>query len=353
MDDVLEPELGGARLNANYRVLNGTAHWCDSHHDDSARGDLKSQGHIEINGRGMDSWCDSHHTDHVCAGSWCKSHRVPAPRTIPVIAITFLNQKGGVGKTSSCFHLGGALARAGWRVLLIDNDPQASLTQGFFGPEATSAIPPEASIAALYDPEAAAIPETLVVPTPIPGISLVPGSIALADWNVPIRIARAESLASLRGLLEAVEGSFDLVLIDCPPNLYLCATVALVASSRIVVPLQAEDFGSQGLAPVQAAVTAVQAGPNPDLRLAGYLLTMYDKRLAVHRTYETILRQLYGTDVFEAVVPRAKDFVEAVAHRTPLAVHKPKGDAAKSVAALAEELLARVGLVDQSERGAA
>ena len=100
-------------------------------------------------------------------------------------------------------------------------------------------------------------------------------------------------------------------------------------------------------------ITKRAYGLKSGLRLAGYLLTMYDKRLAVHRTYETILRRLYGADVFEAVVPRAKDFVEAVAHRTPLAVHKPKGAAAKSVAALAEELLARVGLVGQAKRGAA
>ena len=272
--------------------------------------------------------------------------------------VAFLNQKGGVSKTSSCFHLSGALAKAGRRVLLVDNDPQASLTQGFFGPEATSAIPAGSSVAALYDPESDVSPESLIIPTPIGRVSLVPGSIALADCNVPLRLADAEALAGLRRLIESASDDFDICLIDCPPNLYSCATAALIAATHLVVPLQAEDFGSQGLAPVRAAFAAVQGGPNPALRLAGYLLAMFDKRLAVHQTYEAILRRHYGADVFESVVPRAKDFVEAVAARTPLSHHKPKGAAAKAVATLAEELLERIGWVkdqarDQAERGAA
>ena len=134
---------------------------------------------------------------------------------------------------------------------------------------------------------------------------------------------------------------YDLVLIDCPPNLHLCSWASMAAASHVVVPLQPEDFGSQGLAPVQEAVAAVQAGPNPALLLAGYLLTMVNRRLTVHATYEAMLRELYGNTVFREVVPRAKDFVEAVASRMPVSEYKPKGAASKAIAAVVAELIER------------
>jgi chromosome partitioning protein len=269
--------------------------------------------------------------------------------------LTFLNQKGGVGKTSSCFHLAGALARGGRRVLLIDNDPQASLTQGFVGPSSSLAIPAASSVAALYQPGADPMPEALVMATGFPGVWLVPGSIHLARFNKLPDDVWPDSQDGLRSFLRAVDTEFDLAMIDCPPNLHLCSWAALVASDTIVVPLQPEDFGSQGLAPVQESIEAVQAGPNPGLRLAGYLLTMVDRRLTVHLTYEAMLREMYGTAVFEAVFPRAKDYVEAVAARRPVGHYKPKAAAARAVVAIADELLRRAGLVDDAgrERGAA
>src|SRR5206468_9920901 len=137
---------------------------------------------------------------------------------------------------------------------------------------------------------------------------IVPGSRHLTGANMRPPIEWAESQSGMRDFLDEARGGYDLVLIDCPPNLHLCSWAALVASDCLVVPLQAEDFGSQGLAPVQEAIAAVQSGPNPDLRLAGYLLTMFDKRLTVHLTYEAMLRELYGEAVFATAFPRAKDF---------------------------------------------
>jgi chromosome partitioning protein len=258
--------------------------------------------------------------------------------------VTFLNQKGGVGKTSTCFHLSATLARSGRRVLLVDNDPQASLTQGFFGPDGMRAIPPGETIAATYDPDADPAPETLIRPTGVEGVSIVPGSIALTDWNLPPRLDWGGAQFGLAAFLKEAADAFDLVLIDCPPNLHLCSCAALVASDRIVVPLQAEDFGSQGLAPVLACVETIQAGANPQLALAGFLLTMFDKRLAVHLTYEAILRESYGSLVFPGNIPRAKDFVEAVACRRPIGIHKPRSAAARAIEAIAGELVERLGI---------
>jgi chromosome partitioning protein len=269
--------------------------------------------------------------------------------------VTLLNQKGGVGKTSTAYHLAGTLARSGRSVLLIDNDPQASLTQGFWGPQATREIDASESVAALFDPDSIAIPSALVRPTGIAGVSIVPGSRHLTPANMRPPSEWAESQGGMRDFIDEVINDFDMVLIDCPPNLHLCSWAALVASDSIVVPLQAEDFGSQGLAPVQEAIAAVQGGPNPLLQLRGYLLTMFDKRLTVHVSYEAMLREMYGPDVFAATVPRAKDFIEAVAARVPIGHYKPKSAAAKATQAVADELMARLAGRHHvvAERGAA
>jgi chromosome partitioning protein len=259
------------------------------------------------------------------------------------MAVTFalVNAKGGVGKTSTCHHLAGTLARAGRRVLLIDNDPQASLTQGLWGPEAMRGIPRSASVAALYDDALEPIPEALLRPSGFDNIWLVPGSGYLTRFNQMPPELWGPSQGGIRAFLGEVRDAFDIALIDCAPNIHLCSWAALVAANGVVVPLQPEDYGSQGLAPIRDAIAAVQAEANPDLRLSGYLLTMYDKRLAIHQAYETRLRSLYGSDVFTATFPLAKDYKEAVASRMPISHYKPKAAAAKAAKTVADELLQR------------
>jgi chromosome partitioning protein len=271
--------------------------------------------------------------------------------------ISLLNMKGGVGKTSSCYHLAGTLAKSGLSVLLLDNDPQASLTNGFWGPEALRSLDPAESIAALYDPRFGAIPEALIRPTGLEGIAIVPGSEALTSYNITPTAEWSGSERGIADFLAEVRNAFDVILIDCPPNLYLCSWAALVASDHIVVPVMAEDFGSQGLAPVERSIRAVRSGPNPSLRLLGYLLTMFDKRLTVHLTYEALLREMYGDLVFTATFPRAKDYIEAVAGRTPISHYKPKSAAAKSAKVVADEMVSRLIAIEEAgvidERGAA
>jgi chromosome partitioning protein len=259
-----------------------------------------------------------------------------------VPTVTLLNQKGGVGKTSTCHHLAGTLAASGRRVLLVDNDPQASLTQGFWGPQATAALDPGATIAALYRGDLP-FPEQVIRPSGTPGVDLLPGSRLATDWNVPRpHEADPDAQACLRTFLDEVAPSYDLVLIDCPPNLHLCSWAALVGSSHILIPTQPEDYGAQGLGPVQESVEMVAAGPNPAIALLGFLITMFNARLAIHKLYDGLLRQQYGPAVFEARVPYAADFKEAIAQRLPIAAYKPRGASAKAVKALADEVLARL-----------
>lgn len=134
------------------------------------------------------------------------------------------------------------------------------------------------------------------------------------------------------------------MLIDCCPNLHLASWAALVAADCLLVPLQAEDYGAQGLGPVQESVDLVTAGPNPSLGLLGYLITMFNPRLAIHKLYDSLLREQYGAAVFETRVPYAADYKEAIAQRQPIARYKPKGASAKAMKALADELLARLAV---------
>jgi chromosome partitioning protein len=270
----------------------------------------------------------------------------PGRGAMPII--TLLNLKGGVGKTSTTHHLAGSFAKAGMRCLVVDNDPQASLTMGLFGPEVTRAIDPEESVSALYSPGLSAIPEVLIKPTGFDRISIIPGSESLTPYNITPASEWPRSERGLADLLEEVRDDYDVCLIDCPPNLHLCSWAALVASDYIIIPLQCEDYGSMGLGPVQRSVQAVQAGPNPALHNLGYLLTMYDKRLGIHSAYETMLRQMYGAAVFTAPFPLAKDYKEAVAARQPISHYKPKSAAAKAAKAVADELLHRVAMVEQA-----
>ncbi len=255
--------------------------------------------------------------------------------------VTFLNQKGGVGKTSSVHHLAGALAREGGNVLVVDADPQASLTQGLLGPEATFKLDPRETVAAAFS---GALSDLTVVsqPTLVAGVEILPGSPTLGEWNA----ARPfdEPLSQQRCLAEALDlasVAFDWILIDCPPNLHLCSWAALAASTHFVIPTQLEDYGSQGLDPVLTFVAAVKA-INPHLAEAGILATRVNRRASLHKLYETRLRENYGTRVFDQVVPQSIVFPEAVAHRRPLSHYAPKHPATAAMAEVAEELSHRV-----------
>jgi chromosome partitioning protein len=266
--------------------------------------------------------------------------------------VTILNQKGGVSKTSTCHHLAGSLAQMGRRVLLVDNDPQSSLTQGLWGPSVALAIDPSETIAAVYSGEAFA--ERIVKASGVAGVDLVPGSVRSTRHNVPCPFeADWEAQVCLRSFLEDLSEGYDLVLIDNPPNLHLCSWAALVASDFLLIPTQPEDYGAQGLADVRASAAMVQAGPNPSLKLLGYLLTMVSKQRTVHQLYEERLRAAYGADVFETRIPEAADFVEAIARRLPISLYKPKGASAKAVTALAFEIERRISAQQNARTEAA
>ena len=260
------------------------------------------------------------------------------------LTIAMLNRKGGCGKTSTCHHLAGAFAKDGRRVLLVDMDPQASLTQGLFGPQFTEGLDPRTTVASLFDDGIDPEPSELIRPTAFEGISIVAGSNDLDEYNIPRPQETGEIQTTLRQFLQEARATYDIALIDCPPNLSLCSWTALIAANSVVVPVQAEDYGAQGIVYIQRAFDAALAYHNPRLRLAGYLVTMFNKTLGIHSAYDHQLRTLYGDQVFQATVPLAKDFKEAVAARQPVGYYKPRSAASKAVKAVADELITRATL---------
>lgn len=256
--------------------------------------------------------------------------------------VAFLNRKGGVGKTSSVFHLSGALAAAGFRVLVVDNDPQASLTQAFFGPDRTRNLPLGETIYPVLAGDRPSV-EAIARPTDCPGVDILPGALSVDDLNLPVDKAApdAPSLLHLSNCLAAATG-YDFILIDCPPNVAACSASALLAASSVVVPVMPEDPGAQGIFDVEAAIGWARSGANPGLAIAGFLVTMMQAQHTVHKHYLNTIRLAKGTAVFEEVVPRSVIFPEAIMERTPVTRYAPKHAAAVALRRVADEFVRRV-----------
>jgi len=256
------------------------------------------------------------------------------------VTICLINQKGGCGKSSTCFHLAGHFAEIGQRVLLIDADPQGSLSQGFFGSSFVECLEPHETLAAVFQEQALVTPEFLLANAPLDNITVVRSNQHLAVHNTPCPETAGLQQFALQAWLSRVDG-FDLVLLDCPPNLYLCSWNALLAADFVLVPVPAEDFGTQGLRAVHQAIENARL-LNPRLTLLGHLVTRYDRRLLVHQAYEQRLRQLYGTSVLRTVIPEASAFKVSLACRQPVTHYAPRSKAAHVVSQLECEIVERI-----------
>ncbi len=277
------------------------------------------------------------------------SHAETELKKAQVFAV--INQKGGVGKSSSCFHLSGAYAAMGLRVLVIDADPQASITQGFFGSEAVEEMSIEDTVAALFDDRCAFHDQSsLVRTTEFNGIHVCPSNQRLAQFNRP---SPEESGLQQFALGEFIESQveFDIVLIDCPPNLYECTWAALVAADWVIIPVNPEDFGTQGLRAVHQAVENARV-LNPKIRRLGHLVTRSDSRLLIHKFYERRLRKKYGNLVLSSFLSELSAFKVAVAKRTPVQFHEPNGRAARLTRNLSREILDRIDVSNAKRKAA-
>ena len=251
------------------------------------------------------------------------------------IIVSMCNQKGGVGKTTTTINLGAALVETGRKVLLVDFDPQGSLSVGL-------GINPHTLDKSIYNlllsREYTA--EQVIQPTVVPGLDILPSNIDLSAAEVQLvsEVAREQSL---NRVLARLRGSYDYILIDCAPSLGLLTINALTASDYVVMPLECEFFALRGLALLNDTIGKVQDRLNPELGILGILGTMYDARTVHSREVLDRVVQAFGEKVFHTVIRRTIKFPETTVAGEPITTYATTSPGATAYRMLAREVLDR------------
>ncbi|MDO8963555.1 MAG: AAA family ATPase [Coriobacteriia bacterium] len=253
----------------------------------------------------------------------------------PKRVLAVVNQKGGVGKSTTAVNLSAALGELGEKVLLVDLDPQGNATSGF-------GLNKNQRELCIYDALLGDTPiEAIIEPVESANVYVVPATISLAGAEIELVSAMSRE-GRLRGVLEPVVGDFDFVIIDCPPSLGLLTINALTASDGLIVPVQCEYYALEGLSKLLDSVRLVKTHLNPELDVFGAVMTMFDGRTRLSQQVVDEVRDFFDEKVFATLIPRAVRLSEAPSHGLPINLYDPNGKGAEAYRALAQEVIDRV-----------
>lgn len=252
--------------------------------------------------------------------------------------IAACNQKGGVGKTTTCVNTSAALAAMEKKVLLVDMDPQANATQGL-------GFSPQGAEEDIYDILTQAQGEVTkaqvrqyIKPTGMPFLEVLPCSRSLAGLEVEL-ITQPLREKRLMRVLEAVRGDYDFIFIDSPPSLSMLTLNVLTAADTVMIPIQCEYYALQGLAELLNTIRLVQQNLNPKLSIEGALLTMYDSRLNLSKQVAEDVQSTFSEKVFKTIIPRSVKLSEAPSFGQPIILYDAMSSGAMRYMELAKEII--------------
>jgi chromosome partitioning protein len=248
--------------------------------------------------------------------------------------ISFVNQKGGVGKTTTCLNVAAYIAAMGKKVLLLDLDPQGNATSGI-GIEKSSQMK---TIYNVIDGDSYI--EEVIQRTSVQNLSFIPSTVDLAGAEIDlVQMPNRENI--IKNRLARVRDEYDFIFIDCPPSLGLLTVNALTACNSIIIPIQCEFYALEGLTQLMNTVKLVKKHLNPAIDVEGVVLTMKDSRSNLINQVSQEIKTFFNKKVFETSIPRNIRLAEAPSHGVPIGVYDPNSKGAKAYLGLAEEILER------------
>jgi chromosome partitioning protein len=254
--------------------------------------------------------------------------------TVETRVVAIVNQKGGVGKTTTAINLAAAMAEVGRQVVLIDLDPQGNSSSGL----GFDVRRQRQTVYQLLSGEA--VIDEVALPTSVPGLHLVPSDLSLAGAEIELA-TQPEREFRLRSALGELRGGFGHVIIDCPPSLGLLTLNALTAAQEVLVPVQCEFYSLEGLGNLLYTLQLVRQRLNADLRLLGIVMTQFDPRTTVAWEVVEEVRRVYPAEIFATLIPRNVRLSEAPSHGRPITEYDPSCKGAIAYRELAKEVLAR------------